>query len=212
MYINDNTDKIFLKRLWMSRADDDKKMEGDSLDDGCHFGLLLDSLFDDINETLLFQRNSNWVDVYVDYNEIPKGGLVGSKDMVYGSYSEKTKLKILIIERIQLLRQLEEHRMAVWSYDGRDSRNYKHSSTAQFFSFGGNGNADYLMQHINETFVPTRHLRDFIDNGFMDNDEKRNRKLLRRSTITTWVAILTLIVAVITILLPYIINTLIEKL
>lgn len=199
MYINGKTDKIFLNRLWRSRAIDDKKMKSVNLDDGCHFGILFDSLFDDINETLLFQQNAHKIDVYADPKKFKKWGSVGSKEMVYGLNSEKNKLKIDIVERIQLLRQLEEHRLAVWVYDGRDSREYRHSSTVCISSFSGNEDAVYIQKHLNETLVPTRHLEEFIKRDFMDYEEHRNRKMLRRSNITMWVAVLTLLVAIVSI-------------
>ena len=172
-------------------------MRKGDLNDGCHFGLLFDSLFDDINETLFFSQNSDGIRVFIDPNSMKKWGSVGSKEMVYGLNSEKNKMKVEIIERIQLLRQLEEHRLAVWSYDGRDSRNYKHTSTAHIISFGGNEDAEYMRKHINETLVPTKHLKDFVDNGFMDKDERRNRRMLCFSAITTCVAIITLLVALV---------------
>lgn len=194
MYINDKTDKELLRRLWKSRSTNEKRMEKGDLDDGCHFGLLFDSLFDDINETLFFSLNSDGISVFVDPNSMKKWGPVGSKEMVYGLNSEKNKMKVEIVERIQLLRQLEEHRLAVWVYDGRNSRNYKSSSTAHVCSFVGNEDAEYMRKHINETLVPTKHLNDFIDNGFMDNDERRNRKIICFSAITTIAAILTLLI------------------
>lgn len=199
MYINDKTDKELLRRLWKSRIADEKRMKKGDLDDGCHFGLLFDSLFDDINETIFFSQNSDGIRVFIDPNSMKQWGPVGSKEMVYGLNSEENKIKVEIVERIQLLRQLEEHRLAVWVYDGRASRNYKSSSTDLVCSFGGNEDAEYMRKHINETFVPTKHLNDFINNRFMDNDEYRNRKMLCVSTITTCVAILTLIVAVVTV-------------
>lgn len=197
MYINGKTDKKFLNRLWRSRAIDDKRMKSDNLDDGCHFGLIFDSLFEDINDTLLFCHNNKGVSVYVDQKKIKKWGQVGSKEMVYGLNSERNKLKIDIVERIQLLRQLEEHRLAVWVYDGRDSREYRHSSTVCISSFEGNADAVYIQKHLNETLVPTRHLEEFIKRDFMDNEEHRNRKMLRSSNITMWVAILTLLFAIV---------------
>ena len=197
MYINDKTDKDFIKRLWEARANDDSRMESGSLNDGCHFGILFDPLFDDINETLLFRQNGKGVEVCVKYDELPYWGPVGCEESVYGNYSEKIKLKIDIIERIQLLRQLEEHRLAVWNYDGRDSRNHKHSSTTCILSFAGNEDTNYMWKHIDETLVPTSHLKDFIDNRFMDSDERRNRWLLCFSAITTFVAMLTLFIAAI---------------
>lgn len=184
MYINDKTDKEFLIRLWRAKVEDDKKMESGRLDDGCHFGILFDSLFDDINETLFFQQNAQKIDVYADSKIFKQWGPVGSKEMVYGLYSEEIKLKIDIIERIQLLRQLEEHRLAVWDYDGRDSREYKHSSTVCISSFYGNEDAAYIQKHLNETLVPTKHLKRFIDNKYKDSDELRNRRLVWFSFIT----------------------------
>lgn len=208
MYITDKTDELFLKRLWNSRVDDEKKMNSGKLDDSCSFGIFFDSLFEDINETLCFRRRDNVIDVLINHKEMPYWGPVPSEDWAYGDTSERNKLKIEIIERVQLLRQLEDHRLAVWSYDGRVSSESKHSSTYNIISFGGNENAKYLMQHINETFAPTNHLKNFIDNGFMDNDEKRNRKLLRQSAITTGAAILTLLISVITMIFSSNINTL----
>ncbi len=194
MYINDKTDKEFLIRLWRAKVEDDKKMESGRLDDGCHFGILFDSLFDDINETLLFQQNAQKIDVYADPKIFKQWGPVGSKEMVYGLYSEEIKLKIDIIERIQLLRQLEEHRLAVWDYDGRDSREYRHSSTVCISSFYGNEDAAYIQKHLNETLVPTKHLKRFIDNKYKDSDELRNRRLVWFSFITMIAAIATLFI------------------
>lgn len=194
MYINGKTDKKFINRLWRSRAIDDKKMKSGNLDDGCHFGILFDSLFDDINETLLFQQNAHKIDVYADPKKFKKWGSVGSKEMVYGLNSERNKLKIDIVERIQLLRQLEEHRLAVWVYDGRDSREYRHSSTVCISSFEGNEDAVYIQKHLNETLVPTKHLKRFIDNKYKDGDELRNRRLVWLSFITMIVAIATLFI------------------
>lgn len=197
MYINDKTDKEFLIRLWRAKVEDDKKMESGRLDDGCHFGILFDSLFDDINETLFFQQNAQKIDVYADSKIFKQWGPVGSKEMVYGLYSEEIKLKIDIIERIQLLRQLEEHRLAVWDYDGRDSREYKHSSTVCISSFYGNEDAAYIQKHLNETLVPTKHLKRFIDNKYKDSDELRNRRLVWFSFITMIAAIATLFITAI---------------
>jgi len=194
MYINDKTDKKLLRRLWKARIADEKRMKKGDLDDGCHFGLLFDSLFDDINETLLFQQNAQKIDVYADQKKFKQWGPVGSKEMVYGLYSEEIKLKIDIIERIQLLRQLEEHRLAVWDYDGRDSREYRHSSTVCISSFYGNEDATYIQKHLNETLVPTKHLKRFIDNKYKDGDELRNRRLVWLSFITMIVAIATLFI------------------
>ena len=208
MYINDNTDRFFLKRLLESKIADEERMKKGDLDDGCHFGLFFDSLFDDINETLFFSLNSDGIRVFIDPKSMKEWGPVGSKEMVNGLYSERNKMKVEIIERIQLLRQLEEHRLAVWNYDGRDNRNYKHSSTAHIFSFGGNENAEYIRKHINETIVPTKHLKDLINNDFLDSDEQRNRKLLRNSTITTRVAIIALVVSVFSMFFSIYINTL----
>ena len=194
MYINGKKDKEFLIRLWRAKVEDDKKMESGRLDDGCHFGILFDSLFDDINETLLFQQNAQKIDVCADPKKFKQWGPVGSKEMVYGLYSEEIKLKIDIIERIQLLRQLEEHRLAVWDYDGRDSREYRHSSTVCISSFYGNEDAAYIQKHLNETLVPTKHLKRFIDNKYKDGDELRNRRLVWLSFITMIVAIATLFI------------------
>lgn len=194
MYINDNTDRFFLKRLLESKIADEERMKKGDLDDGCHFGTLFDSLFDDINETLLFQQNAHKIDVYADPKKFKKWGPVGSKEMVYGLNSEENKLKIDIIERIQLLRQLEEHRLAVWVYDGRDSREYRHSSTVCISSFYGNEDAAYIQKHLNETLVPTKHLKRFIDNKYKDGDELRNRRLVWLSFITMIVAIATLFI------------------
>ena len=207
MYINDKTDKELLRRLWKSKIADEERMKKGDLDDGCHFGLLFDSLFDDINETLFFSQNSDGIRVFIDPNSMKKWGSVGSKEMVYGLNSEKNKMKVEIIERIQLLRQLEEHRLAVWSYDGRDNRDYKHSSTAHIISFGGNEDADYIQKHLNETLVPTRHLEEFIKRDFMDNEEHRNRKMLRSSNITMWVAVLTLLFAIVSMFISKNTNT-----
>ena len=197
MYIDDKTDKIFLKRLLESRDIDEKRMECGNLDDGCHFGLLFDSLFDDINETLLFQQNGNGVMVCVKNDELPYWGSVGSKESVYGNYSEKIKLKVEIIERIQLIRQLEEQRLAVWNYDGRDSRNHKPNSNDCITSFAGNEDADFILRHINDTLVPTRHLKMFIEKNYRDDDEVRNRKMLYLSVITTLLAIVALLITLI---------------
>lgn len=194
MYINDNTDRLFLKRLLESKIADEERMKKGDLDDGCHFGILFDSLFDDINETLLFQQNAHKIDVYADPKIFKKWGPVGSKEMVYGLNSEENKLKIDIIERIQLLRQLEKHRLAVWVYDGRDSREYRHSSTVCISSFYGNEDAAYIQKHLNETLVPTKHLKRFIDNKYKDGDELRNRRLVWLSFITMIVAIATLFI------------------
>ena len=196
MYVNDKTDRIFLNRLWKARTTDEKRMKSGSLDDGCHFGLLFDSLFDDINESLLFQQNGNGVMVCVKNDELPYWGPVGSKESVYGNYSEKIKLKVEIIERIQLIRQLEEHRFAVWNYDGRDERNSKPDSNDWITSFAGNEDAGFILRHINETLVPTRHLKVFIDNGFMDSNDVHSRRMLCLSAITTLIA-MTLLVAII---------------
>ena len=94
MYINDNTDRFFLKRLLESKIADEERMKKGDLNDGCHFGILFDSLFDDINETLLFLQNAHKVDVYADPKKFKKWGSVGSKEMVYGLNSEENKLKI----------------------------------------------------------------------------------------------------------------------
>lgn len=70
MYINGKTDKNLLRRLWNSIVTDEKRMKKSDIDDGCHFGLFVDSLFDDINETLFSSLNSDGIRVFIDPNSI----------------------------------------------------------------------------------------------------------------------------------------------
>ena len=61
-------------------------MKSGNLDDGCHFGLLFDSLFDDINETLFFSLNSDGIRVIIDPNYIKNGALL---EMPYGQLDKR---------------------------------------------------------------------------------------------------------------------------
>ena len=53
-------------------------------------------------------------------------------------------MKVEIIERIQLIRQFDEHLLAVWNYDGRDGRNYKPYSEDLITTFAGNEDANFI--------------------------------------------------------------------
>lgn len=102
-----------------------------------------------------------------------------------------------IIERIQLLRQLEEHRFAVWSDDGRDIFSLKPSASDCIFSLYNNEEAEYIRKHLGDTFIPTENLKEFIAHGYMDNNEYWNIRMLIVSEITLVIALATMLIAII---------------
>ena len=101
MYINDKIDKELLRRLWKSRIADEKRMKKGDLDDGCHFGLLFDSLFDDINETLYFSLNSDGIRVFIDPNSIWLFGFM----MVVTAETTNRLQQILFVHLVEMRMQ-----------------------------------------------------------------------------------------------------------
>lgn len=59
VHVNNNTEREFLKRLRNSRIEEKKRMNEGGLDGPCFYGMSFPSLFEDINDSIGFQKGTN---------------------------------------------------------------------------------------------------------------------------------------------------------
>lgn len=189
MYIRDISDKELLKSLLKAREMDEAKMQSGELNDTCHFGLTLTDMFKDIHPSISFLVADSTVYIKVDRKELPYHGEFLSKEETYGNFADMIKIKLDVIERLKLIRQLEELRMGIWVFSAQHKVDIDAMYSDKLCYIDDSSDVQYISKHLEDSFVATDELKHFIDNGFKSDDEVHYIRTMRLAWISIVIAI-----------------------
>lgn len=158
---------------------------------GFHF---LD-LFRDINDSLSFSLVDGSVYVHVGHDTIPHGKDLNEE--TYMHYNQTMDLQVKILQRLLLLRRLEEERLIVWVNSGKRSANF--NDEERMFYLINEEDKEFVQNRFNYEAVATEDLVELVKNNFDSVEDRRFKK----SMVASWTAIA---VAIITSLASLIIS------
>lgn len=173
MYIRDSADKELLKKLLKRRQQDEERMLSGKLEDSCHFGLSFTELFEDINKSINFTQSNGNLFICIDNDELPYHGTFHSKEGTYGSFADKVKIKLDVIERLKLIRQVDEARMGIWVFSAQRDAAYDTLPGDKLCRLTSKDDIQYIVQHLAMTFIATDELKHLIGNHFITDEEIR---------------------------------------
>ena len=189
MYIQDVSDKELLRSLIKAREMDEARMQSGELNDTCHFGLTLTDMFKDIHPSISFLVANSTVYIKVDRNELPYHGEFMSKEATYGNFADMIKIKLDVIERLKLIRQLEESRMGIWVFSAQQKVDIDAMYSDKLCYIDDPADVQYMSKHLEDSFVATSELMHFIDNGFKSDDEVHYKWTMRLAWVSIAVAL-----------------------
>lgn len=190
MYIQDISDKELLKSLMKAREIDEAKMQSGELNDTCHFGLTLTDMFKDIHPSISFLVANKTIYIKVDRNELPYHGEFLSKEATYGNFADMIKIKLDVVERLRLIRQLEDSRMGIWVFSAQQKVDIDALYSDKLCYIDDPDDVQYISKHLEDSFVATKELKHFIENDFKSDDEVRYKWTMRLAWISIAVALL----------------------
>lgn len=150
------------------------------------WGILFLDLFRDINDSLSFSVVNGTVNVHIGDDTVPHG-----KDFnedTYLHYNQTMDLQVKVLQRLLLLRQLEENRLIVWINSGKRMANYNFEDV--FFYLINEDDCNLVREKFNYEAVATKDLIDYFENGFKSTDDLRFEKTFCISKISLGVAII----------------------
>lgn len=190
MYISDVSDKELLKSLVKAREVDEAKMQSGELNDTCHFGLTLTDMFKDIHQSISFLKVQGVIYIKVNTKELPYHGEFMSKEATYGNFADMIKIKLDVLERLKLIRQLEEARMGVWVFSAQQKFDIDAMNNDKLCYLDDPDDIQYMSKHLEDSFVATNELKHFIENNFKTDEEIRHIRTMWAAWISIAIAFL----------------------
>lgn len=112
-------------------------------------------------------------------------------------YNQTMDLQVKILQRLLLLRRLEEERLIVWVNSGKRSANF--NDEERMFYLINEEDKEFVQNRFNYEAVATEDLVELVKNNFDSVEDRRFKK----SMVASWTAIA---VAIITSLASLIIS------
>lgn len=146
------------------------------------WGVLFLDLFRDINDSLSFSIANGSVNVHIGDDTIPHGK--DFNEETYMHYNQTMDLQVKVLQRLLLLRQLEENRLIVWINSGKRTANFNFEDV--FFYLINEEDRKLVQEKFNYEAVATEELVELVKNGFIDDDTKRHNQ----SITVAWAGII----------------------
>lgn len=146
------------------------------------WGILFLDLFRDINDSLSFSIDNGSVNVHIGDDTIPHGK--DFNEETYMHYNQTMDLQVKVLQRLLLLRQLEENRLIVWINSGKRTANFNFEDV--FFYLINEEDRKLVQEKFNYEAVATEELVELVKNGFIDDDTKRHNQ----SITVAWAGII----------------------
>ena len=149
------------------------------------WGLSFVDLFRDINNSISFSVNGEDVNVHIGEDTLAQG-----KDLnegIYLHYNQAIFYEIKVLQRIQLLRQLEENRLIVWANTGKPFANFTFEE--QIFYLFQDIDKNYVRNHIKYEAIATCELEEYVKRGFITIDEQQHKESMRLGWFGVFVAL-----------------------
>jgi len=164
-------------------------------EDQYRWGLHFLDLFRDINDSISFSMSEGSVYVHVGHDTIPHGK--DFNEETYMHYNKTMDLQVIVLQRLLLLRRLEEERLIVWVNSGKISANFNDED--RMFYLINEEDKKFVQSRFNYEAVATVDLAELVKNNFNSVEDRRFKK----SMVASWTAIA---VAIITSLASLIIS------
>lgn len=191
-------DKKFLEQLVSKRQSTESVAVSQRNCEGFELGFHFEDIFKDIEPTILVETAGGEVYIKVDPTCIPQNGK--HSDNVYLHHNHTLDLQVRVLQRIALLRQLEDNRYIIWINNGHRTVNVdiKH----KVFYLANEEDKQYVQKRYNYMVVATPELIELVKHKFRDIEERR----FRCSQITAWFAIaVSLLIGIASIIVSFII-------
>ena len=146
------------------------------------WGILFLDLFRDINDSLSFSIDNGSVNVHIGDDTIPHGK--DFNEEIYMHYNQTMDLQVKILQRLLLLRQLEENRLIVWINSGKRTANFNFEDV--FFYLINEEDRKLVQEKFNYEATATEELVELVKNGFIDDETKRHNQ----SIMVAWAGII----------------------
>lgn len=146
------------------------------------WGILFLDLFRDINDSLSFSIDNGSVNVHIGDDTIPHGK--DFNEETYMHYNQTMDLQVKVLQRLLLLRQLEENRLIVWINSGKRTANFNFEDV--FFYLINEEDRKLVQEKFNYEATATEELVELVKNGFIDDETKRHNQ----SIMVAWAGII----------------------
>lgn len=184
MKINDS-DKNIIRALVNQRKKVKFIAPDTQKDDQMQWGVSFNDLFRDINETISFSEHEGNVYVIIDEKTMLHGENLNEE--AYIQYNQKMSLQVKVIQRLMLLRSLEEKRFIIWINTGKSIPNIENKN--KYFYLSNDEDKNYVKAKFAYEAVATDELVEFVKNKFKTIEDIRFKKSMRNSWIAIGVAI-----------------------
>ena len=111
------TDKEIIRKLVTQRENAKYFVAEKQTKDQNQWGIPFADLFSDINKSISFKFSVGNIFVYVDDSTIPHNTDIQSE--TYMHYNQTMELQVKVLQRLLLIRRMEEERLIVWMDTGK---------------------------------------------------------------------------------------------
>lgn len=174
-------DRKFLKQLIEKRLSTETVAISERNCEGFEWGLHFEDIFKDIEPSILIEPAGGDVNVKIDWHCIPQNE--NHTENTYLHHNHTLDLQVRVLQRIALLRQLEEDRHIIWINNGHRTANIELKD--KVFFLANEEDKEYIRKRYNYMAVATPELVEFVNHKYRDKEECH----FRCSQATAWVAI-----------------------
>lgn len=175
------SDQQIIRALVKQRESTQSVSPENRKEDQYRWGIHFLDLFRDINDSISFSLVDGSVNVHVGDDTIPHGK--DFNEETYMHYNQTMDLQVKILQRMLLLRRLEEERLIVWVNSGKRSANFNYED--QFFYLINEEDKKLVREKFNYEAVATEELVELVKNDFKSTDDIRFKK----NMVASWTAI-----------------------
>lgn len=175
------SDQSFIRNLVNKRESTQQVAPDNRKEDQYRWGMHFLDLFRDINESISFSTVEGSVNVHVGDDTIPHGK--DFNEEAYLHYNQTMDLQVKVLQRLLLLRRLEEERLIVWVNSGKMSANFNYEDV--FFYLINEEDKKLVREKFNYEAVATNELVELVKNNFKSTEDIR----FKNNMIASWTAI-----------------------
>ena len=187
------SDQFIVRSLVERRALTQRVSPENRKEDQYRWGIHFLDLFRDINDSISFSDADGSVYVHVGDDTITHGK--DFNEEVYMHYNQTMDLQVKVLQRLLLLRRLEEERLIVWVNSGKRSANFNFED--RLFYLINEEDKQFVHHKFEYEAVATDDLVELVNNNFNSTDDRRFKKSMIASWTAIAVAVVTSIVSLI---------------
>lgn len=180
------SDQNIIRLLAEKRKSIENVPAAERKEDQYRWGIPFLELFRDINDSISFCQAEGTVYVHIGDDTIPHGK--DFNEETYMHYNQTMDLQVKILQRLLLLRRLEEERLIVWVNSGLKSANYTFEE--RLFFLINEEDKKFVREKFDYEAVATEDLNSLVKRRFKSIEDIR----YFWTTVATWTGIVVAIV------------------